>query len=322
MSWSPSRSARIAFAMPCHLPSGKKPLSLMTSARTFSGVLAGPAQADERAPVVGHERDRGDRPCSSTNASSDATWSSHVPVESPERRVAVARGSPGRRRASLRRRSPAAPAPTCTTCSASRGGGAPPAPPRHRLRGTSCGRRVPRDDRREVACRRAASRSCGPRRRRGARRRRHRRPRGGAGRTSSEPWSASARRSTTPAARISSRSRSANSSRRRATCASRRASAPAASSTSARNASSASGSRASARSTSSAMTLPEPSQIEAQRRLAVEARHARLLDEAVAAEDLERLEGVVGARLQTRYLPIAVARRLICASSGRRRSRS
>ena len=34
---SPSPSVRIALARPCHLPSGKKPVALMTSARTCSG---------------------------------------------------------------------------------------------------------------------------------------------------------------------------------------------------------------------------------------------------------------------------------------------
>ena len=34
---SPSPSVRIALARPCHLPSGKKPVAQMTSARTCSG---------------------------------------------------------------------------------------------------------------------------------------------------------------------------------------------------------------------------------------------------------------------------------------------
>ena len=52
------------------------------------------------------------------------------------------------------------------------------------------------------------------------------------------------------------------------------------------------GSSTIARSTSSACTFPEPSQIEASGRLAVEPRHPRLLDVAVAAEALERLARV------------------------------
>ena len=43
--------------------------------------------------------------------------------------------------------------------------------------------------------------------------------------------------------------------------------------------------------------MPEPSQIEASGRLAVEARHARLLDVAVAAEALQALDRVPGRAL-------------------------
>ena len=60
-------------------------------------------------------------------------------------------------------------------------------------------------------------------------------------------------------------------------------------SSSPRNASSASGSRSSARSTSSAMHVARALPDRVERALAVEARQARLLDVAVAAETLERL---------------------------------
>ena len=71
------------------------------------------------------------------------------------------------------------------------------------------------------------------------------------------------------------------------------------------------GSRTIARSTSRHWTLPEPSQIEFSGALAVQARHPRLLDVAVAAEALERLAGVRhGARLQIQYLSTALASRL------------
>ena len=52
------------------------------------------------------------------------------------------------------------------------------------------------------------------------------------------------------------------------------------------------GLRPMARSTSRQMTLPEPSQIAVERRLAVQARQQRLLDVAVAAQALERLGDV------------------------------
>ncbi len=51
-------SPRIAWAIPCHLPSAKKPVSLITSAVDLVGVIAGPGEADEAAPVVDDERDR------------------------------------------------------------------------------------------------------------------------------------------------------------------------------------------------------------------------------------------------------------------------
>ena len=83
--------------------------------------------------------------------------------------------------------------------------------------------------------------------------------------------------------------RARDASRTRARWASSRASPPAASSHSAMNAGSPSGSLTIARRTSSAATLPEPSQIEFERRAAIEQRHPGILDEAVAAETLERL---------------------------------
>ena len=52
---SPVCGSRSAFAMPCHLPSGKKPVELITSALTRVRVLARPAQPDQAAPVV-HDR--------------------------------------------------------------------------------------------------------------------------------------------------------------------------------------------------------------------------------------------------------------------------
>src|SRR6185437_8749492 len=88
---------------------------------------------------------------------------------------------------------------------------------------------------------------------------------GGAKRTSSEAWSATARSSTTRRAENcgSEDSNTATPrSRMRSRCASSRASAPAASEHSSRKAGNSSGSRTIARSTSSAATFPEPSQIE------------------------------------------------------------
>ena len=153
--------------------------------------------------------------------------------------------------------------------------------PSARLDLRACGaRRSPRSRRRRAACRS------------GCRRRRARREAqnasatsGGAPRTSSEPWSASASSSTSCGARVSSARGIAELARAaRAVKASRRASAPAASSTSARKASSAPGERASARSTSSAMTLPEPSQIEHSGASRYRRGMPGLLDEAGAAE--------------------------------------
>ena len=85
---------------------------------------------------------------------------------------------------------------------------------------------------------------------------------GGEKRTSSEPWSAFAIRSTIRRARGSMPSGSANSPRVASMKASRRGSAPRASSTSAKKASNVAGDLASARRTSRHWTLPEPSQIE------------------------------------------------------------
>ena len=110
-------------------------------------------------------------------------------------------------------------------------------------------------------------------------------------RTSSEPCSASAIRSTTPARaalEVGRKSRSSRAQRvderveprvgaARPARPRRRTRRPTP------------GSRPIARSTSRQMTLPEPSQMPVQRRLAEEARQDRLLDVAVAAQALERL---------------------------------
>ena len=50
----PCAGSRSALAMPCHLPSGKKPVELITSALDRVRVLARPAQPDQAAPVVHH----------------------------------------------------------------------------------------------------------------------------------------------------------------------------------------------------------------------------------------------------------------------------
>ena len=104
----------------------------------------------------------------------------------------------------------------------------------------------------------------------------------------------SARRAGGRAPRSASRSRARRAARRRTRRAA--ASAPAASRPRRGTPRASPGCAPSARSTSRQMTLPEPSQIELQRRLAVEPRHARLLDVAVAAEALERLGRVARRR--------------------------
>ncbi len=130
-------------------------------------------------------------------------------------------------------------------------------------------------------------------RRRGARRRRRRRPpdrrSGPAASPAGRAPSARRRGGRAPRSRRGRRARRAA---RRPT-ASSRGSEPSASATSAKKASSDSGLFGpSPRSTSRHWTLPEPSQIEFSGRLAEQPRHPRLLDVAVAAEALERLDGV------------------------------
>ena len=55
ISCSPVPGSRSAFAMPCHLPSGKKPRGADHERPHGVGVLAGPAHSDQAAPVVHHE---------------------------------------------------------------------------------------------------------------------------------------------------------------------------------------------------------------------------------------------------------------------------
>ena len=154
-----------------------------------------------------------------------------------------------------------------------------------------------RDDRLEVAAGRQRAVLQAAVAGRGARRRRRRRRPAGAWRTSSEPCRpAPCLRPRAGRGTRAWRGRRTGASAR-STCASRRASAPAASSTSARNTSSERGERDERAQHVEADHVARALPDRGQRRLAVQARHPGLLDVAVAAEALQRLERVVGRAL-------------------------
>ena len=178
------------------------------------------------------------------------------------------------------------------------------------------------DDAARSPCRPAACRRRGPSRRRGARRRRRRRRpgrRSGPGARPGGP-APSARRCGgrgTRSSRCRRGSRRAARRRRRRAWVRRRRPR----STSAKKASTEAGLLTIARSTSRHWTLPEPSQIEASGALAVEARHARLLDVAVAAEALEALDRVRGRALADPVLEDGVGEAAELGRLARRRRR-
>jgi hypothetical protein len=108
MNCSPSPGVRIISAMPCHLPSGKKPVSEMASARATPGW----SQAQRRPirpPQSCTTSSRSSRPRPARNRSSASTLRSQVPGRSgsdspkPGRSGATAR-QPASASASIGRR--------------------------------------------------------------------------------------------------------------------------------------------------------------------------------------------------------------------------
>ena len=78
ISCSPVPGSRSALAKPCHLPSGKKPVELITSARTASG-CSHAQRIPMRPPQSWTTSTHVSMPSSERKRSTDSMWRSQVP---------------------------------------------------------------------------------------------------------------------------------------------------------------------------------------------------------------------------------------------------
>ena len=122
-SCSPSPGVRIACARPCHLPSGKKPVALITRPRDAVRARRTPSAGRSARPSRGRTATTGPRPSSAWKRASAVDVRLPRPGAVAGRRAASRRSRAGRARAPASRRAPrrrASPA-TCARTRGSRG---------------------------------------------------------------------------------------------------------------------------------------------------------------------------------------------------------